>query len=311
MSPRPRRKPRVAVLMSTWNGARWLPAQLDSLAAQAEVEVLLHARDDGSTDETLAVLARYARRWPALTRVPSGPNLGPAMSFLELLRTAPAGADYYAFCDQDDVWRPGKLARAVAHLAAEPGPALYGSNVTCVAEDLTPLGVPRENADARFQHLLFENIVYGCTAVMNRAARELIAARPPERGVIMHDWWCALVAAALGRVIYDPEPGMILYRQHGGNSVGMDANLMTQTMDQASRFLRTPRGYYRIHAQAEEILRLYGRDLPAETRARAEELVGSKRTLAARARLAFSGRIVRSHLIGDVIARGLVLAGWY
>jgi len=297
--------------MSTYNGARWLPAQLDSLAAQQDVEVALLARDDGSTDETLAVLARYARRWPALASVPSGPNLGPPMSFLTLLRAAPADADYYAFCDQDDVWLPGKLARAAAALAAEPGPALYGSNVTCVAEDLAPIGVPREDGDARFQHLLFENIVYGCTAVMNRAARELIATRPPERGVIMHDWWCALVTAAFGRVHYDPEPGMILYRQHGGNAVGFDANLVTQTLDQARRLLRRPSTYYRIHSQAQELLRLFGLDLPPERRTRVEELVGSKRSLPSRARLAFSDRIVRSRLIGDVIARGLVLAGWY
>ena len=311
MSPRPRRKPRVAVLMSTYNGARWLPAQLDSLDAQEGVEVTLIVRDDGSTDDTLAVLARYARRWPALAHVPSGPNLGPPMSFLALLAAAPSGADYYAFCDQDDVWRPGKLARAVARLAAEPGPALYGSNVTCVAEDLSPIGVPREDGDGRFQHLLFENIVYGCTAVMNRAARELIAARPPERGVIMHDWWCALVAAAFGRVIYDPEPGLILYRQHGGNSIGAQTSPLAVSFGQALLLLRNPAGYYRIHAQVAEFDRLFGADLQGERGAALRRLVRSKETLASRVRYAASRHLVRSGVLGDIAARALIVAGWY
>src|SRR6185369_14462358 len=225
--------PRVAVLLSTYNGEAFIEPQLASLRAQEGVEVRLHVRDDGSHDDTLAVLRRHADAWPQLAGVASGPNLGPAASFLELLRTAPDDADYYAFCDQDDVWLPGKLERAVEQLTASAGePALYCSNVTCVAEDLTVLGTPRANGDPRLQHLLFENIAYGCTTVLNRAARERIVSRLPERGVVMHDWWCALVVAAFGRIHYDPQP-QILYRQHAGNSIGSHADLLSQTLNQA------------------------------------------------------------------------------
>jgi glycosyltransferase involved in cell wall biosynthesis len=303
--------PRVAVLMSTYNGARHLEAQLDSLRAQENVEVRVHVRDDGSTDDTLALLKRYAAGWPNLNPPMQGPNLGPAASFLELLRTAPDDADYYAFCDQDDVWLPRKLARAVGRLSASGRqPALYCSNVTCVDDKLAVLGTPRENGDARLQHLLFENIAYGCTTVMNRAAREAIAARPPERGVIMHDWWCALVVAALGEIQYDPEPH-ILYRQHGGNAIGGHVDPFSQTLNQAVLFLRNPTGYYRIHAQASELLRLCGADITPELRALVERLVLSKRSLPARVGYALSGHIVRSRLLGAIVARGLVVAGWY
>jgi glycosyltransferase involved in cell wall biosynthesis len=231
--------PRVAVLMSTYNGARHLEAQLDSLRAQEDIQVRVHVRDDGSTDGTIAVLNSYAAGWPNLAPPTQGPNLGPAASFLELLVTAPDEVDYYAFCDQDDVWLPDKLARAVEALSADAGPALYCSNVTCVDDNLAVLGTPRENGDPRLQHLLFENIAYGCTTVMNRAARQAIATRPPERGVIMHDWWCALVVAALGEVRYDPG-SHILYRQHGGNTIGGHVNPFSQTLRQAELFLRNP-----------------------------------------------------------------------
>lgn len=301
--------PLVCVLLSTYNGEAFLEAQLESLRAQTDVEVRLHARDDGSTDGTVALLRRHAGTWPSLAGLESAENLGPAKSFLELLRTAP-DADFYAFCDQDDVWLPGKLARAAEALSGDTGPALYCSNVTCVAEDLSVLGAPRENGDTRLQHLLFENIAYGCTTVMNRAARALIVERLPQQGLVMHDWWCALVVAALGRIHYDPQP-QILYRQHGGNSIGTEANLLVQTLNQAALFLRHPSGYYRIHAQASEFLRLCREDLPLEFRALVERLVLSKRSLRVRVRYALSGQIVRSRLLGAVVARGLVAAGWY
>ena len=289
------RPPVVAVLMSTFNGEAFLEAQLDSLRTQTGVEVRLHVRDDGSTDGTVALLTAMRSGGRSSAGLRSGPNLRPAASFLELLRTAPDDAEYYAYCDQDDVWRPGKLARAVEALAAEARPALYCSNVTCVAEDLTVLGVPRENGDARFQHLLFENIAYGCTTVMNRAARDLIMSRMPERGVVMHDWWCALVVAAFGRVIYDPSR-MSSTGSTGATRSAPDANLVTQTLSQAAIFLRNPGGSYRIHGQTTEFLRLFRADLTSDHRARVERLVHSKTSLLRRARYAISGEIVRSHL---------------
>jgi glycosyltransferase involved in cell wall biosynthesis len=297
-------------MMSTYNGEAFLEPQLQSLRAQEGVEVELHVRDDGSTDDTQGVLRRWAGVWPQVEGLASGPNLGPAASFLELLRTAPDDADYYAFCDQDDVWLPDKLVRAVEHLRDQRRPALYCSNVTCVAEDLTVLGTPRENSDTRLQHLLFENIAFGCTTVMNRAARALIAQRLPKSGLVMHDWWCTLVVAALGKVHCDGQ-SRILYRQHGGNAIGGHADLLSQTLKQARLFLQNPGGYYRIHAQATEFLRLYGPDLTPGSRALVEQMVHSKRSLAARVRYALSRQIVRSRLQGVIVARGLVLAGWY
>jgi glycosyltransferase involved in cell wall biosynthesis len=303
--------PRVCVLLSTYNGAPYLAAQLDSLKAQEGVVVDLHVRDDGSVDETLAVLARYADTWPKLASVQSGPNLKPAGSFLELLRTAPAVADYYAFCDQDDVWLPDKLARATAALKDEAGPALYCSNVTCVADDLSVIGVPFQNDDARLQHLLFENIAYGCTTVINRAARELIVARLPDpAAIVMHDWWAAMAVAACGTVRYDPQP-RILYRQHGANAYGADVNLAVKTVKQAGLLLKNRRGYWPIHRQASEFLNRFKGELQPADRAAVEALVRSKSSWTRRLRFALSGRIVRSRLIGAVAARGLIAVGWY
>lgn len=304
------RPPLVAVLLSTWNGAKWLEPQLASLAAQTGVATRVIARDDGSTDDTCAILARHADRWPDLAGIAPSPNLGPAGSFLRLLRDAPADADFYAFCDQDDVWMPDKLARAVAMLANQTGPAIYCSAVSCVAADMTPLGVPEPYRDTDFQTILFENIATGCTIVLNPAARALINAHPPSRGVVMHDWWVTLVIAALGRVIYDPEPSLF-YRQHGGNSVGVSASAISQHWNQARRLLRKARSFYPIHAQAAELLRVHGDAMPPEPRIRLERLVASKRAPASRLAYALSRQIKRRRLPDALMVRLLVAAGWY
>jgi len=302
--------PNVAVLLSTYNGAAFLQAQLESLRVQEDVLVHLYARDDGSSDGTRAILQRYGVIWPDLNEVTCGPNLGATASFLQLLLTAPDDADYYAFCDQDDVWLPNKLARAIEVLSGMEGPALYCSNVTCVDEDLRVLGIPPAHSDHRFQHLLFENIATGCTMVLNPTARALITSRLPSQGVVMHDWWCALIVAALGQVHYDSEPGL-LYRQHGGNLVGMNANWIAQKAKHAFRLLRERRSFYKIHAQAAELLNLYGSRMPECYLEPLARLAASKRSWRARAAFAMSGQIVHRDIFGSAVVRGLILAGWY
>lgn len=303
---------RVAVLLSTYNGAAFLEAQLASLAAQEDVAVEVYARDDGSSDATREILAAHGSRWPALAAVESGPNLGPALSFLTLLARAPEGFDAYAFCDQDDVWPVRKLARATAALApiAADRPALYCSRVLCVDAELRPLGSGPLKADGSFEHLLFENIAFGATVVMNAAAAHLIGSRPPTAGVIMHDWWSALVSSAFGEVIYDPEPGL-LYRQHSGNEIGQGSDRVSELLRMARIFARAPTRFWPVHAQAAEFLRLWGEDLEPVRRRSAEALVASKASLGGRLAYAATARIPRANLSGAIAGRLLIATGLY
>lgn len=308
---KPKQLPRVAVLMSTYNGERFLREQLDCIRDQQGVEVQLFVRDDGSTDSTLAILKDYAHLWPQLAKIAPGPNLRAAKSFLALLQAAPGGFDYYAFADQDDWWAPDKLARGVAMIEASgEGPRLYCSHVTCTDEDLTPLGELSRNDDTRFEHLVFENIAYGCTVVMNVAARGLVADQPPEAGVAMHDWWCAMAAAAFGQVIFDPEP-RILYRQHGANDTGTQPYRLMEIGRQLRVLRRNPNAFYPIHAQCSEFLRLHGDRLKPQHRRLLERVVRSKRSLPARLWFALTAPVVRQRLTTNIASRGLFALGWY
>lgn len=181
-------------------------------------------RDDLSTDATGAILDDFAAALGPgrMLRLPSGPRrLGALGNFLALLESAPA-ARRYAFCDQDDVWLPDKLARAARLMEreAEALPVLYCARQWIVDAALREQGLsPPLVRPPSLRNALVQNVATGCTVVMNEAARRAILAAPAP-AVTLHDWWAYLVTTAVGgRVLVDPEPVM-LYRQHAANVVG-------------------------------------------------------------------------------------------
>ena len=213
----------VAIVLSMRNGAPFLPAQLESFAAQDRVNWRVYWRDDGSVDASVCVMEGFAAGagLGRCVRVDTGGYLGITASYMRLLRAALAdGAEVIAFSDQDDVWMAGKLARSLSQLGADPAPGLYCSRQVLVDGTLRRLC---DSAPVRvrpsFGPALTQNIATGCTVMMNRAAAMLVAgSQPPAPS--LHDWWSYLVvAAAGGRIVADPEP-TVFYRQHAANAVG-------------------------------------------------------------------------------------------
>ena len=221
----------VVIVLSSYNGAEFIAEQIESIRRQSFTGWRLLVRDDGSSDDTPSIVERLARVDPRIHLLRDGDgNLGAAASFGALLeRAAELKAGYVACADQDDVWQPHKLARELELLQrreVETGPAtplLVHSDLTVVAEDLHVI----HPSFLRFQHLrhqaewpigavLVQNFVTGSTALFNNA---LLRAAVPMPQVVMHDWWLALCAAALGEILYLPE-ATVLYRQHGRNTIG-------------------------------------------------------------------------------------------
>jgi glycosyltransferase involved in cell wall biosynthesis len=216
---------RVAVLLSTCNGERFLAEQLDSLAGQTHRDWVLFWRDDGSTDGTPGLLREFAAG-PGHGRsvqVDGGTRIGATPSFLRVLGRAVAhDFDAFAFADQDDVWLPDKLARGARTLGMAPveTPALYCARQVFVDEALARIGIScRLKRAPGFPAALTQNVATGCTLMLNRAAAALVMRSRPPPGSY-HDWWSyLLVAAAGGRVLADEKPS-VLYRQHDANLVG-------------------------------------------------------------------------------------------
>lgn len=225
--------PDVTILLSVFDGDRFIAEQLDSIGAQRGVRWTLVWRDDGSQAGRSCAdhLDRFAQRFPGqvVRTADSGLHLGVGASYLALLSAA-SGAAYLAFADQDDVWLPDKLARAVARLSSMPAgrPALYCGRQTLVDQAMVPRGhspVPRRPLG--FGNALVQNVATGCTILLNAPARQTVLAMPPPCGAL-HDWWCYLVIAGIGgHLVYDTEP-MILYRQHGHNVVGSAGGVLAR-----------------------------------------------------------------------------------
>jgi glycosyltransferase involved in cell wall biosynthesis len=310
MSAQPDPPPRVCVVLSTYNGERYLREQLDSLLAQTGVVLSILVRDDGSRDATTRMLREFADRHPVM-RVVEGTNLGVVASYLELLRLAgDSDAAYFAFCDQDDVWLPEKLSAAVRRLErASSTPQLYCSAVRYVNASLQPIGTSRTHQRPGFDNALVENIAVGCTTVFNRALLELANSAPP-RTALMHDWWLYLTASAFGHVVFDPRPA-ILYRQHGGNVVGGTTSIAQMMFTRFRRLKLRREGVFRCSDQAREFLRCFGDRMSPAQRALIEDMLAARTSLGRRFRLATSGRIRRAHWLDNQLLRVLVIAGLY
>ena len=210
-------------MLALRNGAAYLGAQLDSLAAQSLPPVLILASDDGSTDGSAAIFRKFAARLPpGAARLVSGPRRGGTANFLQLLALAPADADFTAFSDQDDVWLPEKLFRAAAALRGITEPALYGARSYETDAALKNPRLSREMPPPwGFGHALAQNFAGGNTMVLNAAA--LALAKPCLQGLpepVVHDWFLyQLIAGAGGLVVFDDAP-VLYYRQHPGNMIG-------------------------------------------------------------------------------------------
>lgn len=251
---------KVIVLMSTYNGEKYIKTQLDSILAQKGVEVQLVVRDDGSTDNTLKILQQYAQN--GQLRYYTGPNLKSAKSFMDLLIHA-SKADFYAFSDQDDYWLPDKLLRGVKELeqiSDQSMPSLYYSKPLLVDEDLRPLKKQMHmQSKYTFPQALFEISIAGCTLVFNNALLNL-ARRYIPTYVGMHDAWLGLLCLAVnGKLVYDSVPS-IYYRQHVNNVCGTGYSLKRRWI---KRFRHLFKPETRLSDMLRDLMKGFGDMMPA------------------------------------------------
>lgn len=300
---------RIDVLLASYNGERHLRQQLDSVLAQQGVDLCIYVRDDGSSDATPALLRSYAERFPdKVVLVSAGEGRrGAAGNFLGLMQLD-SSADYFAFCDQDDVWAPDRLQVAVTMLEDLRKPVrLYCSAVSFVSEDLQVLGVSSRKVLPSFDNAFVENIAQGCTMVGDAALRDLVRARPPQI-VAMHDWWLYLLATALGQVVYDPVP-RLLYRQHGANAVGGGFSLWQKLRKNWRRY--TTGRAWPMAAQADHFLALYPDRLTTSQQHRLRAFVAGKSSFLARLRLVASMRLRRQSLLETAVVKILLFINAY
>lgn len=251
---------KILVLLSTYNGEKYLVEQLDSIFSQNEVEVTLLIRDDGSIDNTLVILHKYIFENPSYKIIlKQGSNIGSAASFSCLLLMAYEQRnlyDYFAFSDQDDVWMKEKLKSALPFFNSQSmSPQLYCSNLYVVDAKLYPLGMMRKPMKSYNKaNALIESFATGCTFVFNRKVVELFYEYSPQF-LIHHDLWVFHSCLFLGNVYYDNN-SYIYYRQHISNVVGAKNTLSLRWRSRLHSLRTLFEQHYR-EQEAKELLRVY------------------------------------------------------
>ena len=321
-------KPQVEILMATHNGDKYLSAQIESILAQDYDNILLTIFDDGSTDGTIRCIERYVDNLGKV-RLVGSERIGLPAVFFHLLSFVDSQSYYIGYADQDDLWLPGKISRAVKLLGAkslgaklldetskdiarseesskcvENRPTLYCSRVFIADEQLQVTGItPIPEHGASFANALVQGIAPGSTMLFDRKAAGLLASFTPQDSP-MHDWWTYLVVSAVGDVIFDQLPGL-LYRQHNANARGVGDN---GRWSWRKRILwHFQEGAHSSTRQAAELRRwLAGNPgmLPE-----LDDFLDSQRTLTGRARYCITGSAHRQRKIDDLVFRILYLLG--
>lgn len=219
---------KVAIMMCSYNGFSFLKEQLDSFDRQLHRNWDLYVSDDGSQDNTLELI----KNWGCdRIKIFDGPRKGFSANFLSLTCREDVNADYYAWSDQDDIWKQEKLQRALSFLQEVPAhvPALYCGRTELVSGAGQHIGYsPKFSLAPHFNNALVQNIGGGNTMVFNQAARQLLQKAGENVTVPSHDWWAyQLISGSGGVVLYDSEP-MVLYRQHGDNLIGANSSWLAR-----------------------------------------------------------------------------------
>lgn len=220
----------VQILLTTYNGSRYIREMIDSIILQDYQDWQLVLSDDGSTDESLEILEEYAGKMPdKIIHYESGMQFGNAQKhFMHLLRVF-HDAPYIMFCDQDDVWHKDKIRKTLDKMQQietdASKPVLVHTDLRVVDQQLSEIAPSfcmqsaLDGNRVKLNQLLVQNVVTGCTTMINHALAVLACRDVPDGAMLMHDWWLALLASATGTVGFLNE-ATIDYRQHGNNSVG-------------------------------------------------------------------------------------------
>lgn len=261
---------KILVLLSTYNGEKFLCEQLDSILSQRDVEVNILIRDDGSSDSTPEILKNYEKS-NCNVNICLGGNVGCAESFRILLNIAynmGNSYNFYAFADQDDVWLPEKLYTACKKLKTldRDLPCLYCSNLRVVDEDLNYIGMKYKKEQKLISkgESLVCSMATGCTMVFNHRVLEIFDAYPPKR-MIIHDLWILHTCIFLGDVLYD-DNAYILYRQHERNVIGAKMTFWSQ-IKVKSKSLMHLFSEHENELEAKELLRCFSPLLSIEDKA--------------------------------------------
>lgn len=264
---------KVLVLLATYNGENFVREMIDSVLMQDYDDFHIILSDDGSSDETVTILEEYSQKYQEkITHYKSGHKFGNAQNhFMHLLENF-HDAPYIMFCDQDDIWHSDKIRKTIEkmqEIEIDGKPALVHTDLVVVDGMLNKIAdsfcafSKLDGNRLALNQLLVQNVVTGCTLMINNALAQLSCRCPLPKEAQMHDWWIAIICSVFGRSAFLDYP-TIDYRQHGSNSVGAKnvtspSYLLTKLKSGSMK--KSLRG---AAGQAEAFLACFGDIIPSE-----------------------------------------------
>lgn len=297
---------KVAILLSTYNGEKYLREQIDSILNQTYQNFELIVRDDGSKDSTVEIIKEYMEKSDKITLM-VGKNLGFIKSFFELLKHS--DADYFSFADQDDIWLPNKIELAVNSLNKldDTKPNMAFSNVDYYDTEMNFMG----NGDSKgkkpsFLNSLYECINQGMTMVINKTTRDYIVKNIPEK-CFFHDWWTYMICTAFGNVVQD-DVVTVKYRRAKTNATVEGQGKITLFIWRIKK-LFLGEGMKDIRAQQTMFKNIFYKDLSDENKKIIDTFEGKKYNFFKALKKTFYPKKIRRKLIDDFSVRILFLFG--
>lgn len=295
---------KVAVLLSTYNGEKYLREQLDSIENQTYKNIQIVIRDDGSHDNTVEIINEYSKKYGNVKFI-YGKNKGFIKSFFKLLEYS--DADYFAYADQDDIWLPEKIELAVDKLNKFDNklPNMAFSNSDYYDENMNLIGEGEKHKTYSYTNSLYECVTQGMTMVINDTTRRMILDNPPKK-VLFHDWWTYMICASMGNIGYSDET-TVKYRRLGNNVTAEGENFIKVFLWRLKNIFGND-GLRNIRLQQREFKRLFY-DKLSEQDKKITDIFVRKYTLGGALKKTFYCHKIRRHIGNDIVIRIMFVLG--
>lgn len=296
----------VVILMSTYNGEKYITEQLESLLNQTYPNIKIFIRDDGSKDRTVEIIKKFQQKSRNIF-LTEGENIGFINSFFELLNISDK-ADYYAYCDQDDVWMEDKIERAVNFLEKTDvsKPALYFSNSDYYDGEMNFLATAEKNKTYNFRNSLVECVTQGMTMVINNKTRETIIKNRPQT-CLYHDWWTYMICSGFGEIVYD-DKSLVKYRRHN-KSVTVEGKSKIQLFVWRFKEFLIGNSLKQIKKQLQEYEKFYSDNLTEENKKLLKLFTNERYNFLTALKKTFYPKRFRRKIIDEISVRILFILG--
>ncbi len=266
----------IHIVLATYNGAKFIKEQLDSILKNNWTDFTIEVCDDGSSDETLDIVKEYVEKYENITLHQNEENLGYVMNFMEGIRRSTS--PYVMLCDQDDIWHEDKIQKTYQRMremekemSSQVPLLVYSDAMNFDSETGEELGLFHKSSHldtgkVDLAHLLMENKCIGCTVMVNGAIREYLKQLPQE--IRVHDWWLALICSCFGKIAYLDE-STLQYRQHSGNMIG-GSGFSTYVGNRMKNLNKQNQSIQATFAQGKAFYEVFSADMPKEEKAIAE-----------------------------------------